>query len=541
MNEFKRIPILPTSNIKFLGAAPYGPQRNNRRIISTTLPLYIEGATPPAPDPGHTPSYIGGALKRMGFEPPPVSRKIKREFVKFVKRWVKKNLIPLTDTDIPTVQGWLAGTDYTEARKEELLREWKKYDKMPRRKVLRKVKSFIKDERYPEPKYPRLINSRVDVAKCLFGPLCWAVSKRLFALPQFIKNTPVSQRPRVLREFLFKDGEEMDATDYTSFEAHFKKDRMLSTTKILFDHMTSKCGSYIRQVSDIMFDTLTGMNLVVNKIVSFLIQAKRCSGEMDTSLSNGFCNSMNIEFLAWKKRCTVIYFVEGDDGIARFSPHHRAPTKDDFKDLGFVIKVVRSRDMADLSFCGQVYDIDECVVVTDIKEQLARFGWTNQRYVQASHKTKMQLLRAKGYSLAYQYNGCPILGKLGLRLLELTAEHEIEKRIISNYDSYHKKELIAAINHPPPPRETGVGTRLLVERLYGISVRQQIELEEQISTWDLGPKKVDIPMPKAWTEFYDTYTSEVPDKNPVWLLQPEKPFVDYISQFNNVAEVTKAG
>lgn len=539
MNEIKFPSIPSVSPIKFKFAAPYGPQRSNRRIMSTTLPLWVKGVTPPRPDPGHTPSYIGGTLRRIGFEPPKMNRKLKRKYIRFVKLWCRRNLTPLIDSDVPTVKQWLKTTDYTEARKQELLREWQKYGKMPRRKVLRKVKSFIKDETYLDFKFPRLINSRVDIAKCLFGPLCYAVAKRVFALPQFIKTVPVSQRPKVLRDFLFKDGEEMDSTDYTSFEAHFTDEKMEITQKILFDHMTSTCGSYLRRIAQLMFETLSGNNEICNKILSFIIKAKRCSGEMDTSLSNGFTNAMNIEFLAYLKKCSVRYFVEGDDGLAKFRPPHLAPTVSDFQELGFLIKVIRSKDMAELSFCGQVYDVDECVVVTDVREQLARFGWTNSRYVQASYKTRLQLLRAKGFSMVYQYTGCPILSVLGRRILELTNDVKIEKRIVDNYDSYHKHILVDALKGLPPPREPGLQTRLLVEKLYSISIDQQVAIESKIRTWTLGGQDLDLDWPKQWTFYHDKYSTNIPDHDPSWLLQPEKPYLDYIRKFSNVTKVIK--
>lgn len=540
MNECDKIDINPISTIRFLRAAPYGPQRSERLLLSTSLPLYIP-ISPPRPDPGHTPSYMGGAMKRMGYEPPPMNRTYKRGFKRFVTLWVRRNLVPLTDLEVPTVPEWLDCTDYSEARKSELLKVWKSHSKLPRRKTLRKVKSFIKDETYPTMKYPRLINSRVDIAKCLFGPLCHAVSKRLFALPQFIKTVPVSDRPRVIRDTIFKEGEEAHSTDYTSFEAHFVKERMKLTTKILFDHMTSKCGSYIRGVSDLMFETLSGQNHIVNKLVSFLISAKRCSGEMDTSLSNGFTNAMNIEYLAFLNGCSVVYFVEGDDGIARFSPSSRAPTNEQYVQLGYNIKIIKNTDLAELSFCGQVYDMDDLTVVTDIKEQLARFGFTNKKYVGSSRKTLMQLLRAKGFSLLYQYNGCPILAHLGSRILYLTRQTTIEQRILDGMDLYHKKRFLESYQsgNLPTLKIPGTATRLLVERLYNITINDQILLEEEISRWELGAQEPALVWPDDWVSYYQQYNTSYKDRDPSWLLRDESTFANYIKTFANASSVVR--
>jgi hypothetical protein len=536
MNEIDYPKIMPCKkSLKFLWLQSYKQQRGYRRILSTSLPICFT-PTPPRVDPGHTPSYVGGTIKRMGYEPPPIKRKTKLEFKKFVRLWCIKNLKPLTEDEIPSVAEWLETVDYPEARKKELRRAWRKYQKNPCRKTLKRVKSFIKDETYAEYKYPRLINSRVDVAKCLFGPLCAIVSKKLFALPQFIKNIPVDRRPLALRDHILVDGQESSSTDYASFEAHFTKTRMSMTTKILFRHMTKNCSSYTRKLSETMLTTLQGKNVIQNKIAMFIIEATRCSGEMDTSLSNGFTNSMNIEYLAWKKKCQVKYFVEGDDGISSWIPASCTPTEEEFRELGWNIKVDRSKDLACLSFCGQVYDTDDLVVVTDITEQLARVGWTNQRYVSSNRNTLLQLLRAKGFSLSYQYNGCPILGVLGRRILEMTESVQIEKRIIDQYDSYHKPVLLKAIENLPPFKEPGSRTRLLVEKLYGIDFSAQIQIENQFKNLEFGVHELPVQPPKLWEDYFQKYSHDLPDPDPAWLLKEETEYVNYLKGFSNVAE-----
>lgn len=538
MNEVVFPSILPIKrSIEFKYIQKVEEARNKRRLLSTNIPLSFVGATCPRPDPGHSPSYVGGAMKRMGRDPGVINRKYKRKFTKFVRLWCKRNLKPLTDVDVPTVKEWLECTDYTTARKAELLREWQKHDKMPKRKILRRVKSFIKDETYPEYKYPRLINSRVDVAKCLFGPLCYAISKRLFSLPQFIKNVPVSQRPQVLRDMLHKEGENHSGTDYTSFEAHFTGERMDMTTSILFRYMVSTCGTYLKNLVEVMLKTLKGKNYIQNKICEFVIEATRCSGEMDTSLSNGFANAMNIEYLAFIKQCKVDYFVEGDDSISRWTPPEKTPTKEEFADMGWDIKVINSRELSDISFCGQVYDVDELVVVTNIVEQLCRVGWTNSRYVNSNEGTLMQLLRAKGFSLSYQYNGCPILSVLGRRILLLTEHITIERRILDNYDSYHKKILLEAMSYLPEMKTPGLNTRMLVEKLYGISIHQQLKIETDFANLQLGCHEIPFPTPKVWSEYFDRYCTNYPHYDPAWLLKTEIHFLEYIKGFSNVAQV----
>jgi hypothetical protein len=470
----------------------------------------------------------------MGYKPGPINRKSKREFKRFVELWLKRNIVPLTDDKVPTFEEWLESTDYTESRKKELTRVWDGAGRKCRRSKLQKVKSFIKDETYPEPKYPRLINSRVDEAKCNFGPICKAASDVVFSLPMFIKNTPVADRPMAIRNKIFKDGGKFQSTDYTSYEAHFTKERIELTTGLLFRYLFKKCSAGIRLSVDEMLRALTGKNKIASKFVSFVINATRCSGEMDTSLSNGFANAMTIEYLAWKCGGNVSYFVEGDDGLMRWGDSRR-PTQQDYVDLGLNIKIQESSELSHLSFCGMVYDIEEQIVVTDVREVLCRLGWTNKQYVNASTKTKMQLLKARAYSLAYQYNGCPVLSRLGRKLIELTKKCEISPKIISNWNSYQRGILVTAIDKLPEERLPGPRTRQLISDLYGLTEREQLHLESWVDNLTLKHYQVPFEVPEIWRTYYARYSSELHDENPVWLQKRRTNYINYISGFSNIS------
>jgi hypothetical protein len=392
---------------------------NNQRVcLSTSLPLCFTGATPPRPDPGHPPSLVGGVLKRFGYKPPVFNRSKRRHFRRFIRIWLSKNLTPLTEADIPTFEEWLEKTPYPHGRKVELAKVWSDYLADPSAVNLQKVKSFIKDETYPEYKYPRLINSRVDAAKCLFGPIVQAVSDALFSLPWFIKKVPVPDRPVVIRDDLMSNicDEDYTFTDYTAYEAHFIKEVMMDTQVELFKYMLS--GAFASQWLQTYTAVMTGTNVLTFKLVTVIIEATRMSGEMDTSTSNGFANLMLFLYNCHLNGARdVVGKVEGDDGLFRVSPASAAPTKEQFADQGFTIKIEHTKNLSEASFCGQVYDMSDLIVVTDIKEIVSRIGWTNKKYVKSSFNTRLQLLRAKGYSLVYQYGGCPILDVLGRRIL----------------------------------------------------------------------------------------------------------------------------
>lgn len=510
-------------------------QYNSTRIaLSRSLPVCFIGATPPRPDPGHPPSIVGGVIKRFGFEPPKVNRKYKRKMKWFVSVWCKKNLIPLTQADIPTVEEWLEGTPYSAARKAELLKTWKDCGMTPNVKNFKRVKSFIKDETYDEYKFPRLINSRIDEAKCYFGPIVQVISDRVFSHEFFIKKHPVVDRPKVIRDTLLRDGSKYVFTDYTSYEAHFTAEVMALIQFELFKYMLRNCGQEDWLAAFCL--VMAGTNILQFKFFTAIIVACRMSGEMDTSLSNGFCNLMVFLFLCRENGATEVKgFVEGDDGLFRVTPEACAPTKEQFEDLGFTIKIGVTDQLSEASFCGQVYDMDDLVVVTNPLEVLSRVGWTSKRYVHCNDSTAMQLLRAKGFSLVYQYNGCPMLCALGIRLLELTSDVVIEDRIRLGMDLWERQKYDEALlgSSEWKQKEIGVNTRLLVEKLYGVSVADQLKWESGFATLGFGLHELPCidQVPECWREYFENNSLEYKTDDPTWLLTDELALITLLKNY----------
>jgi hypothetical protein len=518
------------------------PQLQKRAAISTKLPLWYEGATPPRPDQSHLLSSISGMAKRIAVDTDltpdgkvcKMSRVTRRKFQRFVVLWLRRNLKPLTQDEMLTFDDWLESTSYSAARREELRGVWNDCGGKPKEKSLRLVKAFIKDETYLEYKFPRGIYSRSDQAKCLFGPLVASVSAKVFDLPWFIKKIPVVDRPKYIYDKLYKPGSEYVFTDYTSFEAHFKADIMESCEHQLFKHMTSKLPKEYSSLAEGMFKIKSGINKIVFKLFTARIEACRQSGEMDTSLSNGFSNLMLYLYASALAGCNedkISGCVEGDDGL--FRNDGPQPTEALFRTLGFNIKIGVTKRLETASFCGQVYDIEDLIVVADVREQVCRLGWTNKYYTRASVKTKLELLRAKGYSLAYQYNGCPILSVLGRKILELTKHITIRQSIIDRMDEWTKKKFLAS-TQLCDEKKPGISTRQLVEKLYNVSVDDQINFENQICAMDsLGPLPFRFrDLPHHWISYFENYAVSHIDEIPVWLPNQETRLIANLFRVN---------
>lgn len=511
--------------------------------ISRRLPIYYQGATPPRPDPGHLTSTLAGVSKRVATETPPPSRKLRREFARYVELWLRRNLQPLTQEEYMTMDEWLDTTTYSQERKRQLKECWERCGGKPTKRMLALVKSFVKDESYPEYKFPRGIYSRSDQAKCLFGPLVQSVSKKLFNMHWFIKKIPVADRPRVIYDKLFKPNASYTYTDYTSFEAHFTAELMNICENKLYKHSVSRLSKDQQDVAKMMAETKVGTNKIIFKTFNCQMEAGRMSGEMDTSASNGFTNLMLYLFASNKAGCEeadVHGFVEGDDGI--FRNDGPAPDSDLFKSLGMTIKIGVTKTLETASFCGQIYDIEDMAVVTDVKEVVARLGWTNKKYVRAGKQVLLELLRSRGFSLVYQYGRCPILGKLGQKILELTSKITVRQSIIDQMDGWEKERYYEALKYGPQIKEPGLATRQLVEKMYDLPVKEQLDIEEKIENMTtLGPLPfVFETVPKDWMHYYEVYSVSRMDEKPIWINSKPRLLIARLVKANALTDVLAA-
>lgn len=253
--------------------------------------------TLPHPDPRDCISAIEGAKKRFCSKPPDVDKAQLRKLKSFVTKWVRDNLKPLDPTLDTSVETWLEGANYTQVRKEELLKTWN--DCQDKGGVTRKhtrVKSFIKWEQYEEFKYPRGINSRSDAFKCAVGPIFHHIEKILFQDKHFVKYIPIGDRPKWVMDRLSGVGCRFVETDYSTFETSFIKEVMEAVEMVLYEYMTSSLPGG-QAWYQLVHKAMTGKNSCSFRDFLVELSATRMSGEMCTSLGNGFTNLMVMLFL----------------------------------------------------------------------------------------------------------------------------------------------------------------------------------------------------------------------------------------------------
>jgi hypothetical protein len=444
-------------------------------------------------------------VKRVARDAPTgQDQELKQRLATFVLDFVRSSggLRRLTLDDDLAFESWLERTSYSRKKKNELSQLHKKVCELPVKMVCKTVKAFIKNEAYPMYKAPRAILARSDEFKVLVGPMFKAIEELVYDLkspngfPYFIKKIPIPERPKVILENLgdgngFTDEPLMHkrrvlVTDYSQFEASFTPEIMDILEMQLYHYMIENLPEFVKFKE--LIDTLKAINVCVFRHFKFKIKGRRMSGEMNTSLGNGFSNLMITLFTLTVHGCRDIrLFVEGDDCVCTYwGP---VISSDFLVRLGFLVKLKYLTSPCEASFCGNIFDLFSLVVIADPIKILLNFSWINMKYFRSSHAMKMGLLRSRALSLIYQYSGCPVIQPFAMRVLELTKGFKAV--LDTTIDGYHKHIYEAAIALEPKLqdvlRPVSFKSRELMFSVYEISISFQLMLEDHFAKMEFGP------------------------------------------------------
>lgn len=506
--QLPKLPDMDHASIKVLRKS----DQARRPPMMVSMGPIILGAAPPHPDNSDSNTLLAGVLKRMAGKMPDANPVMLEKLAKFAENWLEQHCTSLAPDEDLSFESWIETRPYPAWRKQEL-REV--HEKMIMGKLLdeyRDVKLFMKDETYPEFKHGRGIYARCDEFKVLFGPLCSRIEEDMYSNPQFIKHVPVAERPQYIEEMLVTETEPDATTDFSSFEMSFVKRVMKVLDFVMFRfylrHMNSKFYSSL-------YKSLAGNNFIKNRYFVAKIEARRMSGEMNTSLSNGFANLMVNMFLCQYHGCGIPRMVvEGDDGRMK-TPTGKYPTPAQYAELGFNIKIQLHKDGNTASFCGIIYDRDERLNVTDPKEVLLNFGWATQRYARCKSSKLKALLRSKCLCYLHQYPGCPIIQDLALYGLRMTRGISMDWILTKDkgISMWERQQLLDALETKQiwtHTKEVGIKTRILVEDLFGISIEKQLEIETYLnSKTDLSALEIDLDFNKDSVLYFTAYCREI--------------------------------
>lgn len=410
---------------------------------------------------------------------------------------------------------WLETTNYPEWRKNELREQFTKTleddaffaNEIERCHKNADVKIFTKEENYPEYKFPRAIWARVDAFKNISGPFFKTIEKAVFALPYFIKKIPKKDRPKYISEFVEKQGLKYVCSDFTSFESLFTTDLQDDCEYQLYRYMSTK-NQWMQRVCNMIISVLGGDNIAMNKYFKIAVNAKRMSGEMNTSLGNGFSNLMILLFAVEENKIGHSGpVVEGDDGLMGIS---KPIPPEFFVKMGLNVKLVHVDTVYEGSFCGIIFDPDELINITDPLDPLCTLFWVSRKYTFTTDNSYFQLIKSKALSLAYEYPGCPIIATLAHRVINLLINYGVKVDQSDRWKSAIAMQAKRAYDSDDfPKRSTGLRSRELMEKHFGIPSTTQVIIEDKINkmtfdTWDFTDI---IPLlPPVWFQHYDRFS-----------------------------------
>jgi len=455
---------LPRPESKFVdtgnaSVALPGLRKQRRRMFRRLNYCAVPGYAPLCMD-SNDPNTVECAFRqRLLRDLPTPDDTALRRFKIFVSEYLKS---------VPCVsqlgfEEWLCGTSYNEQRRAQLRDA---YDSLrggrPTRRQCSHIDTFVKSEYYTEWKNARMINSRADVFKAWSGPKFKAIENVVYQIPEFIKHVPVPERPmRILA--LKAAGRKYFQTDFTAFESHFTPELIRICEGALYKHCLSSDSD-----AEFLVSVISGTNRMRTRTgIRAEVKGRRMSGDMCTSLGNGFTNLMLAKFIVHEKGGHIEGFVEGDDGL--FSTDVDL-NKADYDRLGFKIDIKEVVDPCEASFCGMVFS-ESGEIIREPQRFLMGFGWT-QSFINAGPRIMDELLRAKALSTVYETPQCPIVGAFARYALDHT--RHVHPRFVD--DGYHILPDVIDIPEFCPSMDT----RLLFERRFGVTVRTQLAIESAV-------------------------------------------------------------
>jgi hypothetical protein len=253
----------------------------------------------------------------------------------------------------------------------------------------------------------------------------------------------------------------------------------------LYDHMLSRhpFHDYFMKICN---DVLGRANNMVSRNVSASVEA-RMSGEMCTSLGNGFSNLMATLFVGTSLGNAlddIIGVVEGDDGLFRMT---NAPGSQDYARLGWRVKLEATHELCMASFCGNVFDPVALQAVGDPAKYLPEFGWARRQYIDASPKIMLALLRCKSMSFMSQFPAAPIitaLARYGLRCSSQISPLRVRKVAMNMKCSQYERDLLFSRLDSFEDRNEviDIRTRMVCEQKFGYTIPEQYRIEHWLDT-----------------------------------------------------------
>jgi hypothetical protein len=453
-----------------------------RPVAVSLLPIDLS-FTPLHADIYDPATMLAGALHRQAAATPPVNRITLRAFRSFIQHFLHSNYQSLRPDEILDFESCLETTTYSGAEKRRLREAYATSCKYPLGHGLpfkfRRGKAFGKQEFYEDVKHARGICGRHVVFKARYLQYIRAIEKRAFRLPYFAKGLTWDEIAQKLVSSLRLDGVIFE-NDFVSFECSFSYDVKQVCELALVRFFLCNCAP---EVYKELREDARGIEMVY-RWFKLYVEGKRVSGDLWTSLGNGFTNLMLILFTLFQNGFThkqLTLLVEGDDSVGQV--FGRLPNfTQTFRELGFLAKVEVRSSVQETNFCHtRVTPYGK--VMSDASRVVPRFFWAHAKYANHSTDHLRMLLRARAQSLAVKDSSTPILWAL-LEYALRASEGSMDWVYIYRHMSVWEREWIADARSQVAPTRPSALDRAWYEVFYQVPVSVQVAVEGAILRGD---------------------------------------------------------
>lgn len=444
--------------------------------VRTTLPVYIKHVKYWTPNLNAQYNVLVALSHRVARKMPVGAPSLLRSLRRNVKTHILPTITRLSSSEPIDFEEWLTHTSYTETEKVELRQAYEVLALKTDKEVM-KIAAFLKDENYDEKKAPRGIYSRSIFAKVLFGPWIWKIEQEVYKLGPFIKGIPDKDKVSYIENQMTTGSNLYFETDYSSFESSFTPQLMENCEFMLYDYMLAHIPAAARALK--LLKMTSGVNRISFRKLRAQLVACRMSGEMTTSLSNGFANLCFMDFAARRAGISYSGVVEGDDGL--FQCSHKFD-ESIFTALGLDIKFKWVSSIGEASFCGLAFDEVTKQKMKDPFKALLNMGWSSSQYVNANERTLETLLYSKALSCLHSLPNCPIVAPFARQIIERYAHRHNQaiKQSAKSRDRRFRGRFKEISTLELPTTNILPATRDQFMIRYGISPSRQIQLESSL-------------------------------------------------------------
>lgn len=440
-------------------------------------------------------------MKRVGRRVPKASKLVYGKLRSFARSKIRQYWKPLRKDhevygfklgSVDYCEWWLAQCkNYNVTRKNQIRKALLDNPKL--RKKNYRLKMFLKAERLAKINAPRAIYPRTDAVLAHLGAVVHAIEHEIFSsvIPEFgfnpfVKYVDVGSRRQLIREKLENLPGKYCESDWSAMEAHITPEWADALELQVYNYMLKNCP-YRQEVMQHLRAMLKGKNSGASRLGTFSIRGVRMSGDLWTSLGNGLTNLLVMAFISEQNGWSMKGFFEGDDAITKIAGMPDEPDAEFFEQYGAILKFKANLKLEDTDFCGLYAADGSDQVVLDAADVLPNVAWSisNQKF--GRMEVRLELLKAKALSLAFQAPHSPYTRPYADMILGLLQD---VKKI--RWDTHTGEvgwwESQIQMNKKLPNYNPDDLTRKFVARKFGFSVDSQLEFERQMKAkQDLEP------------------------------------------------------